>query len=142
MPSYIIKAKPDEDWYCLWSTIVDAPCQWGTRGEMERMSYDRREVAPERFDRADKNGTSAAWPNWPDERQPFGWTDESFIIMESGPEYREGGSWLLPRENLIAFCEALGEDRDTTSLCVWERHEDEPAGVVSPPGPTVGDDRG
>lgn len=132
MPSFIVKANPDEDWYCRWSTIVDAPTTWGSREEMTRAAYDPAEVAAERFQRADKNGTSAAWPDFPDADQPFGWTDESFILMESGPEYREGGCWLLPRKNLRPFCEALADDRDTTPLCVWERHEDEPEPLTRP----------
>lgn len=134
MPSYIVKASPDEDWYCLWSTIVDAPCRWGSRSELRRTSYDPREVAPDRFQRADENGSSARWPDWPAERQPFAWADESFILMESAPERpNDNGCWLLPRENLRAFCEALDAGQDTTPLCIWEQHEDEPD-VVVPPG--------
>jgi len=125
MPSYIVKATPTEDWYCLWSTIGDAPCRWGSRAEMERASCDPAEVAAERFHRADKNGTSAAWENWPEEDMPFGWSDESFLLMNSCPDcLNDDGYWLLPRKNLRAFCEALDAGADTTPLCVWEQHDD------------------
>lgn len=126
MPSYIVKADPDQDWYCLWSTIVDAPCQWGSRAEMESQSYDPREVAPERFARADKNGTSAAWENWPEDDMPFGWNDDEFLLMNATPEWPDdNGCWLLPRKNLRAFCEALEAEQDTTPLLVWQQHEDD-----------------
>jgi hypothetical protein len=132
MPSFLVKASPDEDWYCMWSTIVDAPTSWGTRTDLVRAAYDAREVASERFDRADKNGTSARIPGTADADQWYGWTDGPFILMEAGPDYREGGCWLLPRENLRAFCEALEADQDTTPLCVWEQHEDDETTVTSP----------
>jgi hypothetical protein len=125
MPSFLVKADPDADWYCLWSTIVDAPTYWGTRAELAAEHPNPAAVAPERFERADKNGTSAMIPGVLDVEQWFGWNDRSFILMEAGPEYREGGCWLLPRANLRAFCEALDAEQDTTPLCVWESHEDE-----------------
>ena len=123
MPNYILKAEPDVDWYCRWSTIVDAPTDWGTREELTRSSSDPQEVTPERFERADRNGTSARWPGSADADQPFGWRDSSFILSEAGPAHREGGWWALPRENLRKFCEALDADQDTTSLCVWTAFE-------------------
>ena len=125
MPSFIVKARPDEDWYCMWSTVVDAPTSWGTRAEMVQHAWDARDVASERFERADKNGTSAKIPGTSDDRQWFGWNDGEFILMEAGPEQRdEDGCWLLPRENLRAFCEALDADANTEPLCRWEQHED------------------
>jgi hypothetical protein len=133
MPSFLVKASPDEDWYCRWSTIVDAPTAWGSREQMTREAHDPREVAPERFERADRNGTSAMIPGTPDAEQWFGWSDGEFILAEAGPDYREGGSWMLPRANLRAFCEALEADQDTTPLCVWEQHEDDDT-TVNPPG--------
>lgn len=128
MPSFIVKAETDQDWYCLWSTVVDAPTYWGSRGELEREVHDPRETAGERFDRADKNGTSARIPGTPDTEQWFGWNDDTFVLMEAGPDLRnEDGYWLLPRANLRAFCEALDAGSDTTPLCAWEQHEDAPA---------------
>lgn len=132
MPSFLVKATPDADWYCLWSTVVDAPTYWGTRAELIREHCDPAAVVAERFDRADKNGTSAMIPGTSDDEQWFGWNDSPFILSEAGPEYRDGGCWMLPRANLRAFCEALTATEDTTSLCVWEPYEDEPDRVLLP----------
>lgn len=114
MPGYIVKASRDQDWYCMWSTITDCPTFWGSRADLEKQSWRREDVTPERFNRADENGTSAAWPDWPAERQPFGWGDEEFILMETSPslpdplpEGAHSGCWLLPRANLRAYCEEL-----------------------------------
>lgn len=123
MSSFLVKAESDVDWYCLWSTVVDAPVTWGSRAELTRAALDPREATAKRFERADKNGTSARIPGIPDAEQWFGWNDGAFVLMEAGPEYREGGAWLLPRANLRAFCEALDAKRDTTPLCEWEQHE-------------------
>jgi hypothetical protein len=135
MPSFIVKASPDEDWYCRWSTIVDAPTYWGSREELTSAAWQPEEVAAERFERADANGTSACIPGVPADEQWFGWNDGDFILMEAGPDYPEGedGCWLLPRANLRAFCEGLDAERDTTPLCRWKRHEDE---ATPPHAPT------
>lgn len=124
MPNFIVKAERDQDWYCIWSTVVDAPTYWGSRAELVAEHYDPAAVAAERFKRADQNGTSAKIPGTPDDEQWFGWNDGPFVLMEAGPESSGDGCWLLPRANLRAFCEALGSERDTTDLCVWEPHDD------------------
>lgn len=124
MPSFLLKADPETDWYCLWSTIVDGPTYWGTRHELVREHYDPKQVALERFERADKNGTSARMPDIPESEQWFGWNDEEFVLGDCGPDYQEGGSWSLPRSNLRAFCETLDAEDDVKSLCVWEQHEE------------------
>lgn len=125
MPSYIVKASPDEDFYVMWSTIVDAPIAWGSREDLTREARDPRDVAAERFDRADHNGTSAAWPDWPAEDQPYVWGDsEGFMLGEVGPEC-EDGTYILPRANLRVFCERLETDErgvDTADLLTFERH--------------------
>lgn len=133
MPSYIVKASPDEDWYVRWSTIVDAPCEFGTRAEMERAPGV--DSAPERFARADERGTSADWPRWSTDSMPFGWQDAEFIVMEGSPPSPDGqeGCWVLPRKNLRAYCERVAEgdlaadllrfDRDTPADPTTERTE-------------------
>lgn len=127
MPSYIVKADRDQDFYVNWSTVVDAPTDWGTRAELEE-SRQPADVTPERFARADERGTSANWINWPAEKMPFGWGDESFIVMEVDlPNDRtenEDGYYSLPRTNLRAFCERLEAEQDPTDLLVWEFYED------------------
>jgi hypothetical protein len=130
MPSYIVKADPAQDFYVMWSTVVDAPCAFGTRAELARF-YPGPDSAPERFARADEFGTSANWPNWPSHDMPFGWQDEEFIVMEGSPErlgedgYSEAGCWLLPRGNLRAYCEELGAGRDGAELLRWHAEEEQ-----------------
>ena len=126
MPSYIVKASPDEDFYVVWSTVVDAPTGWGTRAALEHWRPGP-DTAPERFDRADDNGTSAAWTDWPKEDQPYAWGDsDGFGLGEVGPE-RDGGSYTLPRANLRAFCERLETDErgaETADLLTFEPWDD------------------
>lgn len=121
MPSYIVKADPAVDWYCLWSTVVDAPIDWGTRAELSRDLHGEAGEA-ERFARADERGTSVNWTDWPADDMPFGWQDDEFIVMEGAPERDdyEDGCWMLPRENLRTYCET-----GDPALLRWERHEDD-----------------
>lgn len=131
MPSYIIKATPTEDFYVMWSTVVDAPTRWGTRAEIVRQCWDVRDVAPERFVRANENGTSAAWPDWPADDQPYGWSDEGWMVRECIP-HDDNGAWVLPRANLRAFCEALGAQEDARHLLTLEPYDDEPTPAPTP----------
>lgn len=121
MPSYIVKASRDEDWYVKWSTIVDAPCGHGTRAQLERMYPGV--ATPDRFQRADERGTSADWPDWPINRMPFGWNDAAFIVMEGAPD-AEDGCWLLPRANLRAYCERNATGDMAAGLLTFERHDE------------------
>jgi hypothetical protein len=124
MPSFIVKAKPDEDFYVYWSTIVDCPVAWGTRAELSgHLSPD--EAKDERWERADKNGTSAKLPDVPDSEQWFGWNDLEFGIRECIP-YRDGGWYDLPRHNLRELCERLDAEQDAIDLLVFTPDEDEP----------------
>lgn len=83
MPSYIIKPRKDEDFYVVWSTVVDTVTGWGTRKELEGDAWlGRRKGAAdaERFDRADEKGSStsgeiADWYTWDD---PMG---SEFVLM-------------------------------------------------------------
>tara|TARA_R100001244_G_scaffold6385_14_gene7541 strand:+ start:3176 stop:3622 length:447 start_codon:yes stop_codon:yes gene_type:complete len=148
MPTYIVKATPDEDWYCMWSTVVDAPTYWGTRRELEQAARDPREIAAERFHRADDNGSSAAWPGWPAARQPFAWADDEFLLMNDTPpmpdplpDGADGACWLLPRANLRAFCEALDQpDGDLAPLLRLNLY-DADGNEIESFGPESGDAR-
>lgn len=127
MPSYIVKADPDEDWYCYWSTVVDAPVAFGTRAELEAAPWmTPAEVAPDRFARADETGSSANWANWPADQQPYIWSDtEGFVLMDCGPDRDpDEGIWVLPRANLREFCER-GAGPDTADLCRFEPYVEE-----------------
>lgn len=68
MPSYVYREAPDVDFYCVWSTIVDAPVYVGDRAEI--LAYLERDSDPwlrddaphhpkNRLARADTTGTSA-----------------------------------------------------------------------------------
>lgn len=98
MPSYIIKPEPDQDFYVIWSTIVDGPTEWGTRAEVEEhlLAEAARHQAAEtaqRFDRADETGSSAH------ERGNGDWTDSGFTCNWTA-DGNEGDPRWLPRDNL------------------------------------------
>ena len=100
MPHYIVKAHPDNDFYVDWSTIVDAPIEWGPAADFtEQIPADRKE-------RADRNGTSSHDPRF------FGWQDPFFIVANLG----DGRFYNLPRPNLQAFCEAMNPDPDNPAV--------------------------
>lgn len=122
MPSFIVKPKPDEDWYCVWSTIVDCPGHGGTREEILRNVYAK--ATPERLDRADEYGTSMCDPELPRDRQWFGWHDEAFFIREVVP-WSEDGIYEVPRVNIRALCERLSKSEDVTDLLTFHPHEEE-----------------
>lgn len=102
MPRYIIKPKADEDFYVAYSTVVDSPCESGSRAEMSH-------IAAERLDRADEYGTSAQWGEPP----VYGWDDQKITVREgiidpTRPERSFYGE--VKRGDLRAFCESLQED--------------------------------
>lgn len=104
MPSHIVKPIRDEDFYLRYSTVVDSPCEFGTRAEMLAEGVDA-----DRLDRADAEGTSARWGN----PLAYGWDDDSFVVREgmkddTQPDYAIWGE--VPRTSLRAFCETLRED--------------------------------
>ena len=112
MPAYIVKDKPDEDFYVMWSSVVDAPTFCGTRAEMERCPwFGPGDVAAERFARADQFGTSAQWgADQPGAEiyRPYGWSDsEGFIYQQQG--------WLR-RGRLRELCERLDRDEPVDDL--------------------------
>ena len=104
MPRLIIKPAPSDDYYVMWSTIVDAPVFGGTKDAfISTTLYDA-----ESFDRADRNGTSAAWPALPDNEQPYGWSDDDFLIREV-LDYVDGHYHTIKRANLREACNRLAQ---------------------------------
>lgn len=103
MPSYIIKPKPDEDFYVRYSTVVDSPSgTFGTREEM--LAAD---VPMDRLQRADQAGTSA-FAGW-----PFGWNETTIPVREGfDPDEIPDEAFMgeIARADLRALCETLGED--------------------------------
>lgn len=119
MPTYVVKPDAHEDFYVLWSTVVDNWTFAGTRAEV--LDYERRNLGgmqaidpahrPEaRFDRADVNGTSAMWPEekaGPDKY--LGWNDEEFMVAnDADPEVP--GQFLIRRADLRRYVEQGSAD--------------------------------
>lgn len=124
MPSFIVKPVADEDFYVVWSTIVDAPTAFGTLGELAA-ELGPKKGAPERFLRADEFGTSMQDPQIPRDRQWFGWHDKAFQLMEwPWPGRRHDGIYQVPRENVRALCEQ-NEDEDPSPLLIFTQFDDE-----------------
>ncbi|MBG0818303.1 hypothetical protein [Planomonospora sp. ID82291] len=71
MPSYVLKAAPDDDCYAIFSTVVMGETFAGTRDETAAELDRRGWSATELLERADRTGTSCpeqsfgAW-NGPD----------------------------------------------------------------------------
>lgn len=106
---FIIKASPDEDWYCLWYTGPDAPGDYGTRQRLD----NRYTLRAERWDRADATGTSVL------EAALGGWDDPGWMVREIFPESR-----FLPRENLKALCLAYEMGDEETMLNLTRAYSD------------------
>ena len=97
MPHYIVKPKADENFYVDWSTITDCPAAWGTRDFLQNYYVGRGEEAhadQERFDRADKTGSSSRIGD-------YGYDDTEFWIANVAEE-----DFIVDRYNLRAFCES------------------------------------
>lgn len=108
MPTFVVKPDRSEDWYVAWSTVVDAPSEWGTRAELVGYGYEA-----DRIDRADECGTSMRGRWW------FGWDDTKWIVanIEGIPE-REG-SHMVKRENVRALCERLEHEQPIADLLTF-----------------------
>lgn len=100
MPNCIIKQDPDVDWYVLWSDVTESPSVWGPKAEVQAEAWDPKDVAEDRFERADKTGCSYQWEKDPDgpSKSPYGWDDTGLIFMQLG---------VLPRERLREACDRL-----------------------------------
>jgi hypothetical protein len=120
MPSYIVKCDPDQDFYVMWSSIVDAPTAWGSRTEIEAPSWlEPAAIAAERFHRADEYGTSAQWgADQPGTAiiRPYAWDSDGFIYLQQG---------LLPRARLRELCERLEKDDQADVTDMLEPFEDD-----------------
>lgn len=101
LPSFPIKPRGDEDFYVLWSTVVDAAVGYGTRAEVaEMMLEDSIEWAKQQIE-------------WSLERADTWQRKESLIVME-GP----GGQGTLPFDCLYDYAQYLkaGEEGAAASL--------------------------
>lgn len=123
----VLKADPDLDLYCLWSSNVDNVVAVGTRDDMlvEGVPWSR-------ITRADLWGSSARWPEMP---APYpipyraeGWDSESLIVMEQAgaPNGRHGG--VLPRARLADFLRAkLAGDEAAAGALLDPFEDDDPS---------------
>jgi hypothetical protein len=104
MPTIIVKLDPNEDFYVLWSSVVDAPTSFGTRAQITEHllyydfsqgqiddGYAQRQIDA-RFERADERGTSSMV------RGDGDWSDEFFMYMQEG---------LLRRDHLKTLYERM-----------------------------------
>jgi hypothetical protein len=107
---YIIKASPDEDWYCLWYTGPDAPGDYGTRQRLD----NRYTIHGDRWARADVHGTSLHGVG------PYGWDCPGWMVREIFPEPR-----FLPRENLKALCLAYEMGDEETMLALTREYKND-----------------
>jgi hypothetical protein len=121
MPSYIIKPKRNEDFYLRYSTIVDSPCESGTREDLIAFGID-----PARLDRADEFGTSAQYGSPP----VGGWEEETIHVREGvmDPTEPDDVWWgTVARADLRAFCETLGNDGNfhpPAGMVTWETEDE------------------
>ena len=95
MPSYILKASPDLDLFCEWSSVVDGPTWVGTRDELVA-----RGVEPDRITRAAFCGTSALWG----EPRYLSFESNGLLVLNGGASR----GWL-PRHRLGAYLRLLVE---------------------------------
>lgn len=94
MPRFIIKPDRELDLYVDWSTIVDAPCMWGTREEMLAAG-----VTLERLDRAEATGSSCAG----EIADLYSWSHQMFMYLQEG---------VLSRTRMAELLDRLSVDRD------------------------------
>ena len=106
MPSYIMKVHPEGNLYAKYSTIVDNFTDVGTKEAL--MSYNPTEFPIERFDRADKNGTSALYG---DEPFPGSYECKTIFIREDNLDF----VGTLARKDLAAY---LAEENDEKRLAI------------------------
>lgn len=107
MPSFIVKPNPDRDFYVRWSEVVDEVTACGSRAELTEYLTKFKpywEADPERFDRADKTGTSSAAP------AEYGWEHNKFFLGQY-EEYR-----FVRREDLEAYADAICSDNEDEAL--------------------------
>ncbi|WP_068059263.1 hypothetical protein [Nocardia xishanensis] len=117
----IIKPIRDEDFYVVYSSVVDAPIQCGTRAELEA-TYEH--AAADRFARADEHGTSSmhGWDGW----------DQQTITVREGfrPGAYPANAWCakVARADLRKFCESVDADgywNPPEGLITWDLFDEE-----------------
>jgi hypothetical protein len=112
MGQTLIKPDRDEDFYVLWSSIVEAPLAWGTRAGI--IAYGLGDDAEERIARTDKNGTSALWPSTGS--YAYAYNDDDGIV------YQQQG--IVRRHNLKELCNRLAQSEDPDLSDLIEPFED------------------
>lgn len=111
----IIKPKRDEDFYAVYSSVVDSFICWGTRAELEA-EYET--ATSERFERADAHGSSARYAS----PVPHGWHESEVLVVNGVEKPDEVYGVLVPRDRIAEFCATGGDD-------VWFHP---PAGMCEP----------
>lgn len=115
MPSFIVKPKRDEDFYVVYSTVVDAPTGWGARADFESAHMlHPQDFAYERFLRADEHGSSCLEFDRDGYRLGWYWWDEAEFTIMNGP----GAPGTLPRDQLRAYCEVQELDEAAAAAMV------------------------
>lgn len=130
MSHHIIKPDRDTDFYVLWSTNTECPLAAGSR---DALASDIREHegldagATERFDAADRYGTSARHGT----PRALGYADAELIVGEPLPELR-----VLPRKDLAAYARAvLSDDLEAALTLTRKLPEDDTTSAVAPAPP-------
>lgn len=123
MGTTFIKPKANEDFYVMYSSIVDSPIAFGSRADFEKDEYWDDfvgEVSDERFERADAYGTSAKWGE-----PAYGWHEADIMVCEgiADPTRPESSAYgFVKRKDLRKFCESLEDDgmfHPEPGLVVW-----------------------
>ncbi|MFD6400792.1 hypothetical protein [Nocardia sp. NPDC060249] len=117
----IIKPTRDEDFYVVYSSVVDAPIRCGTRAELES-TYEH--AGADRFARADEHGSSSKL-GWD------GWAEQTITVREGfRPEAYPANAWCatVARADLRQFCESVDADgywNPPEGLITWELFDEE-----------------
>jgi len=118
MPSHIVKPERDkyDDFYIVWSSVVDNLTAAGTRAEFLAEHSDWGD----RLDRADEYGSSAIWAD----PAPYGWEDDDLLVCnDDAADAFQDGYAVVPRKNLRAYAERRMVGADTTDLLVFKEWE-------------------
>lgn len=115
MTRLVLKAAPDDDLYCEWTTVVDDMTFTGTRAQMfdYLCAYRRGPMQSDEdigqhveslLARVDQYGTSALWSCGGTDHaaayRAFGWRDPSLIVQQRA---------TLPRDRLGAWLRTLDD---------------------------------
>jgi len=115
MPSIVLKATPDRDLYCYWSSVVEAPVFIGTRAEISAhlVQGSANPEVEARMARADRVGTSALY--FDTDPQDGAWESTGFIYQQQG---------FLPRSRLAALLDMLAVDERADATDLLDPFED------------------